>query len=173
MAEKVGIFICGCRGAISGVVNLGKVGEGMAKVKKNVGAKVIHDFLCGPEGRETIINSVRENGIDCLLVAACPEDVHEDTFKQIAKDAGLRDGMLLRLDLREGCALAHKGNPVAATVKAINLIRMYNGRAKLMEPYAPPVVPGVKDVLIVGGGLAGLMTTIKIAEAGIPVDLFS
>src|SRR5579862_9928665 len=27
--------------------------------------------------------------------------------------------------------------------------------------------------LIVGGGLAGLMTTIKIAEAGIPVDLFS
>ncbi|SFU82265.1 succinate dehydrogenase / fumarate reductase flavoprotein subunit [Alicyclobacillus macrosporangiidus] len=28
-------------------------------------------------------------------------------------------------------------------------------------------------VIVVGGGLAGLMTTIKIAEAGIPVDLFS
>lgn len=28
-------------------------------------------------------------------------------------------------------------------------------------------------MIVVGGGLAGLMTTIKIAEAGIPVDLFS
>jgi succinate dehydrogenase / fumarate reductase flavoprotein subunit len=28
-------------------------------------------------------------------------------------------------------------------------------------------------IIIVGGGLAGLMTTIKIAEAGVPVDLFS
>jgi len=28
-------------------------------------------------------------------------------------------------------------------------------------------------VAVVGGGLAGLMAVIKIAEAGIPVDLFS
>src|SRR5690242_8755574 len=28
-------------------------------------------------------------------------------------------------------------------------------------------------LVVVGGGLAGLMTTIKIAEAGLPVDLFS
>ena len=28
-------------------------------------------------------------------------------------------------------------------------------------------------VIVVGGGLAGLMTTIKLAEAGIPVQLFS
>ncbi len=28
-------------------------------------------------------------------------------------------------------------------------------------------------IIVVGGGLAGLMTTIKIAEAGVPVDLFS
>jgi succinate dehydrogenase/fumarate reductase flavoprotein subunit len=28
-------------------------------------------------------------------------------------------------------------------------------------------------VAVVGGGLAGLMTTLKLAEAGVPVDLFS
>jgi len=28
-------------------------------------------------------------------------------------------------------------------------------------------------IIIVGGGLAGLMATIKVAEAGVPVDLFS
>jgi succinate dehydrogenase / fumarate reductase flavoprotein subunit len=30
-----------------------------------------------------------------------------------------------------------------------------------------------KKVIVVGGGLAGLMATIKVAEAGVPVDLFS
>ena len=31
----------------------------------------------------------------------------------------------------------------------------------------------VRRVVVVGGGLAGLMTTIKLCEAGVPVDLFS
>src|SRR5207237_2956811 len=37
-------------------------------------------------------------------------------------------------------------------------------------------VPGVSAgprIIVVGGGLAGRMTTLKIAEAGVPVDLFS
>src|SRR5262245_9002477 len=28
-------------------------------------------------------------------------------------------------------------------------------------------------IIVVGGGLAGLMATIKVAESGVPVDLFS
>lgn len=32
---------------------------------------------------------------------------------------------------------------------------------------------GQQKVIVVGGGLAGLMTAIKVAEAGVPVDLFS
>lgn len=35
------------------------------------------------------------------------------------------------------------------------------------------MAPTKQRVIVVGGGLAGLMTTIKLAEAGIPVDLFS
>ena len=31
----------------------------------------------------------------------------------------------------------------------------------------------VRRVIVVGGGLAGLSTVIKLCEAGIPVDLFS
>ena len=31
----------------------------------------------------------------------------------------------------------------------------------------------VRRVIVVGGGLAGLMTVIKLCEAGIPVDLFT
>src|ERR1700738_648369 len=30
-----------------------------------------------------------------------------------------------------------------------------------------------RKIIVVGGGLAGLMATIRVAEAGVPVDLFS
>lgn len=34
-------------------------------------------------------------------------------------------------------------------------------------------VGGTGRAVVVGGGLAGLMATLKLTEAGIPVDLFS
>lgn len=171
MADKVGIFICGCRGSISGAINLEKVMEGLAKVKKSVGAKLTHEFLCGPEGRESIKESVKEHQLDCLFIAACPEQVHDLFFKELAVQAGLAPEMVLRLDLREGCALAHGDNPGAATVKAINLIKMFNGRAKLMEPFQPACVCGSGGALVIGGGLAGLSAACDLAEAGIEVTV--
>lgn len=171
MANKVGIFICGCRGGISGVLNLEIVMERLVKVKKSVGAKLTHDFLCGPEGREFLKKAVKKHQLDCLLIAACPNHVHDLFFKELAIEAGLAPEMVLRLDLREGCALVHGDNPDAATVKAINLIKMFNGRAKLMEPFQPVVEHGSGGALVIGGGLAGLSAACELVEAGIEVTV--
>src|SRR4029077_15781659 len=40
------------------------------------------------------------------------------------------------------------------------------------DAHGRPLMPAPR-VAVVGGGLAGLMTTLKLAEAGVPVDLFS
>src|SRR5204862_336827 len=47
------------------------------------------------------------------------------------------------------------------------------GRALLGGAGAGAALMAAPRVAVVGGGLAGLMTTIKLAEAGVPVDLFS
>lgn len=151
MAQRVGIFVCGCLGVISEVIDPARILEGLAKVKKSVGVKLAHHCLCGPEGKELLINSVKENHLDCLLIAACPRDVHEQLFEEMAREAGLPPEMVLRLDLREGCALAHRDNPGAAAVKAVNLIRMYNARAKMMQQLEPSYGQGSGGALVVGG----------------------
>lgn len=171
MADRIGIFICGCRGEISGVINMEEVMEGLSRVRKNVGAKIVSAFLCGPEGRDLIKKSVQDHNLDCLLIAACPSDIHDLFFKELAKEIGLAPEMVLRLDLREGCALVHGDNPEAATLKAINLIKMFNGRAKLMEPFQPSFGRGSGGALIIGGGLAGLSAAWELVEAGVEVTI--
>ena len=166
MAGKIGIFVCGCRGVVSDVVDPAAVADGLQKVKKLVGDKQYSHWLCGPGGRELLQQSIKANGLDCVLIAGCPEHVHRDYFREVVASAGLPAEMVLRLDIRESCALPHHDNPTAATQKAINLIKMWNGRAKLTGPYQPVKLSGNREVMIIGGGLAGLSTAAILSEAG-------
>lgn len=169
MASKTGIFFCGCRGAISDIVSPEAIEDGLKKVKKLVGDKQFSPWLCGPEGIKLLQQSIRDNQLDCVLIAGCPDQVHRELFREAAGAVGLPPEMVLRLDIREGCALPHRDTPGEAAQKAINLIKMWNGRAKLAEPYRPILVPGCREAVVIGAGLAGLSAAAELAEAGMNV----
>lgn len=171
MANNTGIFVCGCQGAISGVVDPAGVKAGLVKVKKGVAAKLFHPRLCGTEGAALIKETVKSNDIDCIILAGCPETVCHDFFMNTVRDAGLPPEMLIRVDIREGCAYVHRNDPAGATIKAVNLIKMWNARAKLAERYQPFVLSGHKDVTVIGAGLAGLTVAAELAEAGVNVTV--
>lgn len=171
MASNIGIFVCGCEGLISGVVDMAGLEAGLAKVKKRIGAKVFHPRLCGSEGVGAVRNIISQKGLDCIIIAGCPESVCRSIFNDTAAAAGIAPEMVLRLDIREGCAYPHRNNPGGATAKAVNLIKMWNAQAKLAEPYKPVYATGNRDVLIIGGGLAGLSAANELAEAGLSVSL--
>lgn len=171
MAKSIGIFVCGCRGAVSDVIDPSRMEQELAKLRKSVGAKVVHPWLCGDRGRELIWNYILNNGLDCIILAGCPSGINADVFNRLASESGLPEEMLLRLDIREGCAYPHRETPQDAFRKAANLIRMWTVRARLMEPFRAVSVPGSRDAAVVGGGLAGLTTALDLAEAGIRVIL--
>ncbi|GBF34503.1 CoB--CoM heterodisulfide reductase subunit A [Desulfocucumis palustris] len=171
MAGNIGIFVCGCDGLISGVVDMAGVEAGLAKVKKRIGAKVFHPRLCGSGGTGAVRSAISQNALDCVIIAGCPESECRDVFNSVAAEAGLAPEMVLRLDIREGCAFPHGNNPGGATAKAVNLIKMWNARARLAEPYKPVYATGNRDVLVIGGGLAGLSSANELAEAGLNVTL--
>ena len=50
---------------------------------------------------------------------------------------------------------------------------MLHGRNGHATKSIQMAAPTKKRVIVVGGGLAGLACTIKLAEEGVPVDLFS
>jgi len=171
VAKKIGIFICGCQGLVSDVINFTRLEEELAKLKKSVGARQLHPWLCGDDGRDLIRNDILLKGLDCVILAGCPYGVNDGLFSSLAAETGLPEEMVLRVDIREGCAFPHRGNLDGALRKAVNLIRMWTARARLTDPHIPVTLPGNREVAVVGGGLAGLTAALDIAEAGINVTL--
>ncbi|MCL5056666.1 MAG: FAD-dependent oxidoreductase [Actinobacteria bacterium] len=171
MANSIGIFVCGCRGLVSGSIDLPRMEAELAKLKKSVGARVLHPWLCSDGGRETIRESIVKKSLDCIILAGCPGNVHGELFGGLVNGAGLAAEMLLRLDIREGCAFPHRDSPDHSFRKAANLIRMWTARARLMEPFAEIRLSGHRDAVVAGGGLAGLTAALDLAEAGIRVTL--
>jgi heterodisulfide reductase subunit A len=75
------------------------------------------------------------------------------------------------VNLREHVSWAHGGEPEKATEKAKALVRMGIARAKLLEPLEKHKVSVEKNVLVVGGGIAGIQASLDLANAGFKVYL--
>ncbi len=171
MADNIGIFACGCGGLISDIIDPVRMGEELNKLKKSVGVRVVHPLLCGDDGRDVIRRAIERHGLDCVLVAGCPGTVNGGLFTSLASGAGLPGEMVLRLDIREGCAYPHRDSPAEAFRKAVNLIRMWTAWARIAAPLRPVVLPGRREVAVIGGGLAGMTAALELAESGVSVIL--
>ena len=73
-------------------------------------------------------------------------------------------------NLREHCSWVHEKSE-ATTTKAIDLIRMLVEKVKLNHPLQDIKVPVTKTALVIGGGIAGIQSSLDIANTGHKVIL--
>jgi heterodisulfide reductase subunit A len=171
MAEeaKIGVYICHCGGNISDTVDVEKVKEEVAKLK---GVKIAetYEYVCSDPGQEMITEGIKEHNLNRIIVASCSPRMHLDTFRRTVKSAGLNPYLLDMANIREQCSWAHD-DVEAATSKAIDLIRGAVARARYLEPLETESIPVNKDVLVIGGGVAGIMASLELADKGQQVYL--
>ncbi len=166
---RIGVYICHCGGNISDTVDVAKVKEAASKLD---GVKIAetYEYVCSDPGQELIAKGIKEHGLNRIVVAACTPKMHLDTFRQNVKSAGLSPYFLEMANVREQCSWVHD-NKEAATAKAIDLIRGAVERSKHLQPLEPKNMPVNRDVLVIGGGVAGIMTSIELADKGFKVYL--
>lgn len=166
---RIGVYICHCGGNISDTVDVAKVKEAVSKLD---GVKIAetYEYVCSDPGQELIAKGIKEHGLNRVVVAACTPKMHLDTFRQNVKSAGLSPYFLEMANVREQCSWVHD-NKEAATAKAIDLIRGAVERTKHLQPLELKTMPVNKDVLVIGGGVAGIMTSIELADKGFKVYL--
>ena len=166
---KIGVYICHCGGNISDTVDVGRVKEAVAKLE-GVEIVVTDQYVCSDPGQEMIKNGIMDYGLNRIVVASCSPRMHLDTFRHVVESAGLNSYLLEIANIREQCSWVH-GNKEEATSKAIDIIRSAVDRSRYLKPLNAKVIPVKKDILVIGGGIAGIIASIELADKGYQVYL--
>ena len=167
--KRIGVFVCHCGTNIAASIDVAAVVEA-AKSFPGVVFATDYKYMCSEPGQETVKEAIKEQDLECVVIAACTPRMHEATFRKTLASAGLNPYMLEVANLREQCAWVHT-NKEAATAKAIDLIRM--AAAKVARNFAlfTSTIPINKKALVIGGGIAGMHVALDIADAGHKVVL--
>jgi heterodisulfide reductase subunit A len=167
---RVGVFICHCGNNIGGVVRVPDVLE-YARSLPNVVHAEDNLYTCSEEGLSSIKDQVEQLGLNRVVVASCTPRTHEPLFRGACEEAGLNRYLFEFVNIREHCSWVHMHDPVMATEKAKELIRMGVAKAYHLEPqeeFESDVFPAA---LIIGGGVAGMTAALRLANQGIQVHL--
>ena len=165
---RIGVYVCHCGLNIAQTVDCSKVVE---SVSEDDGVVVSSDigYACSEPGQHQIKDDILEHNLDRIVIASCSPRLHEPTFRQMLKEAGLNPYVLEMANLREQCSWVHIHASDEATDKAIDLVKMALSRARLLEPLTEETLPLTKRTLVIGGGVAGIQAALDLADNGFDV----
>ncbi len=167
---RIGVFVCDCGSNIAGTVDTAAVTE-YAETLPNVVAVVRNRYTCADPGQNEIKNAIREYDLNRVVVASCTPLMHEPTFRACVAGEGLNPYLMEMANLREHCSWVHGNDKEGATAKAKDLVKSAVARAARLQAREETRVPVTQAALVVGGGVAGIQTSLDLAEAGYQVYL--
>ncbi len=167
---RVGVYICHCGGNISDVVDVKKVVEELAEYP-NVKVSRNFMFMCSDPGQQMIIDDIKQNDINRVVVSACSPALHELTFRKALQRAGLNPHMYENVNIREQVSWVHKGRKEDATRKAIRLTKAGVEKIARQDPLEAIKVNAEKHVAVIGAGVAGMRAAVSLAKRGLGVTL--
>jgi heterodisulfide reductase subunit A len=154
MAKRLGVYVCECGTNIADKVDIDKV-LAVVRSLKDVVVADRYKLLCSGDGQEYLKQSITENGLTHLVVAACSPKQHETTFMNVCERAGLNPYLFQLVNIREQCAWVTSDGE-AATDKAIRQIRAAISRVQYHTALEKKGMECNPDVLVIGGGIAGI-----------------
>lgn len=163
MGKRIGVYICECGPNIAENVDVGKV---LAAVSSLSGIEVAerHRLLCSEGGKEFLKQSIQEHGLMNVVIAACSPRQHELTFMNVCEEAGVNPYLFQLANIREQCAWV-TSNKEEATEKAIRYIRAAISRVRYHASLEKKEVECSPDVLVIGGGIAGIRAAQLLASS--------
>jgi heterodisulfide reductase subunit A len=166
---RIGVFVCHCGENIARTVDVRKVAESAGKIP-GVVFSTDYTYMCSAPGQKLVMDAIRERGLTGVVVSACSPQLHEPTFRNAVRQAGLNPFLCEMANIREQCSWVHpnrdEGTAKASRIMASAVQKVARGRA-----LSASEVPVTKRALVIGGGVAGIRTALDIANAGHDVVL--
>ncbi|MDI6638653.1 MAG: CoB--CoM heterodisulfide reductase iron-sulfur subunit A family protein [Bacillota bacterium] len=165
VGPRIGVFICHCGINIGGVVDVPAVVE-YAKTLPNVVYAERNLYTCSQDTQRRIQEKIEEHGLTRVVVASCTPRTHEPLFQETIREAGLNHYLFAMANIRDQCSWVHMHEPEKATEKAKDLVRAAVAKAALLEPLERLPIEVKRSGLVIGGGLAGMIAALDLADQG-------
>jgi len=167
---RIGVFVCHCGANIGRVVDVPSTVE-YALTLPNVVYAQEQLFSCATNCAKEITDTIKEKGLNRVVVAACSPRTLEPLFRDTVREAGINQYYYDMANIREQNSWVHSKEKEEATQKAKDITRMSVARACHLEPLQEIDLPVNKTALVVGGGIAGMTCALSIANQGHEVYL--
>lgn len=160
---RIGVYICHCGHNIAGIIDISEVCRHVQRLD-HVTVVRDYDYMCSNKGYELISQDIKKVGINRVVVAGCSPRLHEQSFQNVLRKAGLNPQFLQIANIREQCAWLHMPGPlVTEKVK-----RLVNGAIKRVITHSPveaQFIPISPNTLVIGGGIGGIQAALEIASS--------
>ena len=166
---RVGFYICHCGRNIAAMVDCPEVARYVGTLA-NIVVSRDYKYMCSDPGQELIQRDIKEHKLNRVVVASCSPLLHEHTFRVAVEAGGLNPFYFHMVNIREHDSWVHTDRE-EATEKAKALARAGVARVASHGALEVKRVRIHPDVLVVGGGIAGIHAALTLANAGKKVHL--
>jgi heterodisulfide reductase subunit A len=167
---RVGVFICDCGYNIGGLIDVRELAR-YAKRLPRVSVSEMIGHGCSLHSLERIQGLIRDCNLNRVVMGACSPRTHETLFQDTLRKAGLNKYLVEMANLRDQDTWVHSDHPEEALNKAKDLIRMAVASVAIARPLTDHTLPMNKNILVVGGGVAGMNAALTLADQGLRVYL--
>ena len=167
---RIGVFVCDCGANIGGAIDVDQVVEAAAGYPNVVVSKMM-GHGCGHDALSNMRATISKENLNRVVVGACSPRTHEALFQDTIRKAGLNKYLVEIANIRDQNAWVHIGDGAGATLKAKQQIRMAVAGVARSVPLKDNQLPMNKDVLVIGGGVAGMNSALELADQNYKVYL--
>ena len=162
MDRKIGVYVCECGPNIADAMDIDRIIEAVSGME-NVTVIKRYKLLCSPDGKKYLAEQIKEHGFTHLVVGACSPKQHEATFMGICEEGGMNPFLMQMANLREQIAWITPDKE-KATERAIRHMKAAIRRVRYHAPLEQKEIECNADVLVIGGGIAGMSAALLLSS---------
>ncbi|MDI1472140.1 MAG: 4Fe-4S binding protein [Thermodesulfovibrio sp.] len=164
---SIGVIFCSCAGQITEKISFEKLKE---LINNQVEWIENFNLACSEESQKDLIEFLIQRKPNGLIIIGCSSNNKGSFFNTIAQRSGVNKYMINFVNIREQVAWVTEDKN-RATKKAYALFKGALERLKKQKPLSDLEFPVLSDILVVGGGIAGITASINLSKAGYRVHL--
>jgi len=167
---RLGVFVCDCGINIAGVVDVEALAD-YARSLPQVAVSQVIGHGCSRESLQRIQDLIHQEGLNRVVIGGCSPRTHQGLFQESLRRAGLNRYLLEMANIRDQDTWVHMDRPEYAFNKAQDLLRASVYAVAKRHALKDHLLPMNKDILVVGGGVAGMNAALSLADQGFKVHL--